>query len=48
MGLIDLEHDDLPDPVAEMMNCMQRNMRKLEERINQLEEDIKKNDSKSL
>ncbi|MBP2663237.1 MAG: cysE 1 [Firmicutes bacterium] len=23
---IDLEHDELPDPVAEMMNCMQRNI----------------------
>jgi len=47
-GPIDLEHDDLPDPVAEMMNCMQRNMRKLEERILHLEEELKKNDTKSL
>lgn len=47
-GPIDLEHGDLPDPVAEMMNCMQRNMRKLEERIHQLEEEMKKNDTKSL
>jgi len=47
-GAIDLEHDDLPDPVAEMMNCMQRNMRKLEERILHLEEELKKNDTKSL
>lgn len=45
---IDLEHNDLPDPVAEMMNCMQRHMGKLEERITQLEEELKKNDIKSL
>jgi serine O-acetyltransferase len=45
---IDLEHNDLPDPVAEMMNCMQRNMRRLEQRINQLEEELKKDDTKSL
>ncbi len=36
---IDLEHDNLPDPVAEMMNCMQRNMQRLEQRITQLEEE---------
>jgi len=48
VGTIDLEHGDLPDPVAEMMNCMQRNMRKLEHRISQLEEELKKNDTKSL
>lgn len=45
---IDLEHNDLPDPVAEMMSCMQRNMRKLEERITQLEEELKNNDTKSV
>jgi serine O-acetyltransferase len=45
---IDLEHNDLPDPVAEMMNCMQRNMMKLEQRITQLEEELKHNDTKSL
>lgn len=48
IGAIDLEHNDLPDPVAEMMNCMQRNMRKLEIRISQLEEELKKNDTKSI
>jgi len=47
-GEIDLEHDDLPDPVAEMMNCMQRNMGILEQRISQLEEELRKNDVKSL
>lgn len=45
---IDLEHNDLPDPVAEMMNCMQRHMGKLEERITQLEEELKNNGIKSL
>ena len=45
---IDLEHNDLPDPVAEMINCMKRNMSKLEQRITQLEEDLKKNDTQSL
>jgi len=47
-GTIDLEHDDLPDPVAEMMNCMERNIGKLEQRISQLEEELRKNDTKSL
>jgi len=45
---IDLEHDDLPDPVAEMMNCMQRNIIRLEQRISELEGDMIKNDTKSL
>lgn len=45
---IDLEHDDLPDPVAEMMKCMQRHMGKLEQRITQLEEELNKNGTKSL
>lgn len=45
---IDLEHNDLPDPVAEMMNCMQRNMWKLEQRISQLEEELRKNGTESL
>ncbi len=44
-GAIDLEHNDLPDPVNEMMLCMQRNMRKMEKRIDQLEEELKKNDN---
>lgn len=45
---IDLEHDDLPDPVQEMMQCLQRHMFKLEERIIQLEEELEKNDTKSV
>lgn len=39
---IDLEHDDLPDPVAEMMLCMQRNMQRMENRIEQLEKELKR------
>ena len=39
---VDLEHDDLPDPEAEMMRCMQRNLHRLEERIKELEKELKK------
>jgi len=42
---IDLEHDELPDPVAEMMNCMQRNILRLEARIGHLEKELKKHES---
>ena len=45
---IDLEHDQLPDPVAEMLICMHRNMTKMENRIAQLEEEIKQHDIKSI
>ncbi|WP_346356182.1 serine O-acetyltransferase [Azotosporobacter soli] len=41
-SMVDLEHNDLPDPVAEMMLCMQRNIRRLEERVEQLEGELKK------
>lgn len=41
-GLIDLEHNDLPDPVAEMMLCMQRNIMKLEARVEELEKETAK------
>lgn len=42
---IDLEHDDLPDPVAEMLLCMQRNMKRMESRIEQLEKELKQHES---
>ncbi|SDF48778.1 serine O-acetyltransferase [Sporomusa acidovorans] len=42
---IDLEHDNLPDPVAEMMNCMQRNIKRLERRIEQLEKELEQRES---
>ncbi|MDF2928751.1 serine O-acetyltransferase [Anaerospora sp.] len=45
---IDLEHDQLPDPIAEMLTCMHRNMTRLEERIVHLEEELKKDDPKSI
>lgn len=34
---IDLQHDNLPDPVAEMMLCLQRRIERMEQRIMQLE-----------
>jgi len=34
---IDLRHDQVPDPVAEMILCLQRNMERLERRIEELE-----------
>ncbi|EAX46658.1 serine O-acetyltransferase [Thermosinus carboxydivorans Nor1] len=45
---IDLEHNNLPDPVAEMLNCMQRKIEKLEARIAQLEEELNKHGAKSV
>ncbi|MBP1763401.1 MAG: serine O-acetyltransferase [Firmicutes bacterium] len=45
---IDLQHDALPDPEAEMLICMQRNLSRLEQRISQLERELKKNDTASL
>ena len=47
-GDVDLEHDELPDPVAEMLFCMQRNMARLEGRITELEKELKKHDDKSI
>lgn len=44
----DLNHADLPDPIAEMLFCMQRNMGRMEERIIHLEEELKKYDTKSI
>jgi len=45
---IDLEHDDLPDPVQEMLQCLQQHMFKMEERINLLEEELRENGIKSI
>lgn len=36
--LIDLHHENLPDPVAEMILCMQRKVARMETRINDIEE----------
>lgn len=37
MSVIDLRHDQVPDPVAEMILCLQRNIERLEKRIEELE-----------
>ncbi|MBS4026893.1 MAG: serine O-acetyltransferase [Clostridia bacterium] len=37
---IDLHHDQLPDPVAEMMLCLQRKIQQLEDKVIELEEKI--------
>jgi len=37
MSVIDLQHDQLPDPVAEMILCLQRKIDRLEHRIADLE-----------
>lgn len=37
-SIIDLHHEDLPDPVIEMMLCLQRKLGRLERRIDQVEE----------
>jgi serine O-acetyltransferase len=44
----DLKHDNLPDPEGEMLICMQRHLNRLEERVIQLEQELKKHDLKSL
>lgn len=36
--LIDLHHENLPDPVAEMILCIQRKVARIETRINDIEE----------
>lgn len=47
-GEIDLAHDDLPDPMAEMLLCMQRNMKRMETRIEQLEKELKQHESQGI
>ncbi len=42
-AVIDLHHEILPDPVAEMLICLQRKIDRLEHRISQLEGDIDDN-----
>lgn len=41
---VDLEHDILPDPEGEMLLCMQRHLNRLEQRVIQLEGELKKRD----
>ncbi|MDR3562994.1 MAG: serine O-acetyltransferase [Negativicutes bacterium] len=45
---IDLEHGTLPDPEGEMMFCMQRHLNRLEQRVIQLEGELKTRDPKSI
>ncbi len=42
VSAIDLQHGQLPDPVAEMMLCLQRKIQRLEARIEELE--VRKDD----
>lgn len=37
-SIIDLHHDELPDPMAEMILCLQRKLGRLEHQINETEE----------
>jgi serine O-acetyltransferase len=39
---IDLNHADLPDPEAEMLLCLQRNIIRLEEKVEMLEKELRK------
>jgi len=41
---VDFNHQNDPDPVAEMLTCMQRNIVRLEQRVKELEEERKKRD----
>ncbi len=46
---VDLEHGLLPDPEMEMIMCLQRTVLRLENKVTQLEEELKKqNDGESL
>ncbi|MDU2065197.1 MAG: serine O-acetyltransferase [Sporomusaceae bacterium] len=45
---VDLNHNDLPDPVAEMLRCMQQHIGRLENRIEELEGALKNDGHKSI
>lgn len=45
---VDLNHQNLPDPVAEMLSCMQRSIIKMEQRIVELEEGRKNSGDQSI
>lgn len=45
---VDLEHDVLPDPEGQMMMCMQSHLNRLEQRVIQMEGELKKNAAKSI
>ncbi len=45
---IDLNHDNLPDPEGEMLLCLHRHLARLEQRVVQLEEELKNRGPESL
>lgn len=45
---VDLNHQNLPDPVAEMLSCMQQSIVRLEQRITELEEEKTERADQSL
>jgi len=49
-SIIDLHHEDLPDPVAEMILCLQRKLNRIERRLDDFDdtEEAPKNDNQDL
>jgi serine O-acetyltransferase len=47
-GQIDLQHDRLPDPVNEMLSCLQKELRLVHRQVAKLEEELKKDESQSI
>lgn len=45
---IDLRHDQMPDPVSDMMNCMMLNIERLEKRVLELEKSASVEEGSSL
>ena len=45
---VDLCHDKLPDPEEEMIQCMLRNMQRLEKKVNELEKQLEDKNAKGL
>ncbi|KYZ77905.1 serine acetyltransferase [Anaerosporomusa subterranea] len=45
---IDLQHDRLPDPINEMLFCLQRELRQVHRQVAKLEEELKKDESQSI
>jgi len=45
---VDLAHDNLPDPESEMIQCMVRNIQRLEAKIDKLEKELEEKNVKSL
>ena len=45
---IDLQHDRLPDPINEMLFCLQRELRQVHRQVANLEEELKKDESQSI